>query len=594
MVVLKWLMFLFLKELLATQAESLLPEVVNYALANSFNNTADELNIVIETDFDENNAFFLDTINIILKENWNFRLQIHINNEAVQKCGDFNLWFIGSYKAFGRLLPWIRANHRDSQLYYFIVFKNSATKMLYINDIEKIFSDFLLLMVANVNVIIETDSNEVLFYTFFPYQKNACRSTKPLITHRFSDTSFNIEKPFFPSKADNFCGCPLRVITKNELIVNMAKDNEPNTLENYEMSILEVIMLKEFASRMNFKPEIYESVDLNIFDSELPITNGKIDVLLAYMASGPMKNYLYSKTVPYYLSWMVIAVNPQLNTFRTQAWILAPFNLTTWIYILASLSLITGGIILINTRRFKRFFNVLRQHDNQLGGLDIISLVIGTSIQHLPNKIWLRFSLIAFSLGALVIRTVYLGKIYDAFRGQVLLIPPRSIKELFAENYTILTYPYFKSIIDDLNGIEYQNIQYLLQSTKSSEMFEDSEKMALVTTFVHIYTFFSAKERSKLMMEGVLREQMCIFFQKHSFILPKINEITMKMEQAGILNYFRKGFEKINNPQLEGDLEPKPLGLESFAYIIYAAIILNGISLLVFIFELLWHSINKI
>ncbi|XP_055845150.1 uncharacterized protein LOC129911380 [Episyrphus balteatus] len=423
-------------------------------------------------------------------------------------------------------------------------------------------------MIANVNVIMETASEEVLFYTFFPYQEFACRSTIPVLTHRFNDNFVHLDGPFFPPKDVNFHGCPLRVLTTNEVILNLANYKKPKALQNYGMSIFEAKMLKEFTSRMNFMPEVYEWAHLKSPDSELPITDGKIDVLLSYIRNSPKKNYLYSKTVPYYFSWMVIAVYPQFNKFRTQAWIVAPFNFTTWSFLIASLSLITSCIILANTRRVKQIFSLIRQSDSQLGGLDVISLVIGGSIEHLPKKIFLRFSLTALSLGTLVIRTAYIGKIYDAFRGQTLLIPPRSLKQLFAENYTILATYYYKYIVDDLSkNIDYPNFKEIIDVTKIFDLLAGDKKEALVTTFITVYTFFPANAIKKLQMESVFGEQNCIFFQMHSFILPKFNDIIVRLEEAGILNYFQKGFNKLNDGDLiniQGNQEPEVLCVESF------------------------------
>ncbi|XP_055918301.1 uncharacterized protein LOC129950383 [Eupeodes corollae] len=602
---LRLLIFLiFIQELLGHQPESLLPAAIKYALAGSFNDTtfADVLNVVIQSDAKENQVIFLDTIDNILSDNWKFVININVNNNFGQLTSDFSLWFIDSYVAFRRLLPWIQAYHKDSQLYYFIVLCSSNTEKSHLHEIQNIFTDFLDLMVANVNVIIESLNGEVLFYTFYPFQDlTSCRSAKPFLTYIFKNITSNARRNFFPPKADNLNLCPLRIRTNNEIILNVANFGIPKQLINYEMALLEFIMLEELSSRMNFTLEIYDYPS-TLLESELlsfqtsgekSLNNGKIDFVLSYSFNQPYSNTFFSKSVPYYLTWLIMVLRPLTNNLQTFPWILEPFTVTTWIYIIVSFSSIIGCLTFAGrSTRFSKILHHLQYR--QPKALEILSVVIGSPVLYMPRNNFLRFCIMVLMLGMFILRSAHQGKLFDVFRGRIKLKIPRSIKELSENNYTIYSMRFYKSFINNVNQVEYQYFREIpINEPLQNNLFENNKRIALVLSFINIFTFYTTTQRKALVMEPIFQEQICVFFQQHSIIQPKINEIIMRLEDSGILHNLRKTFENLNNQGLTLDRryqEPKPLGLGHFTNAFYMSATLCTISCSVFIVELLWNK----
>ncbi|XP_055909279.1 uncharacterized protein LOC129944112 [Eupeodes corollae] len=570
-------------------SKSILSEAITYALNCSFNEKIHILHIVIETDFNDTREVFFDEIDNILAKNWNFRLLIDVNNLDGKVVSDHNLWFIDSHEAFLRLFPWIEDYHRNSQLFFFIVLKSSKQED-HFNVIEEIFSDFLELSIANVNVITENTSvGEVSFYTFFPYQELNCQSAKPFKTHRFKIDSI---KPndcqFFAFKADNLHGCPLRIRTRNELILILGGYELSYQVVNYAMSVLELVLVKEFAIRMNFSFEILNAtMILNNTEVVAPEAHDltpdrKTELVIGFFQLNYLDERFFSKSVSYYLSWLVISLHPQPNKLHTKGyWLFVAFNYTTWICIVAFFTIIFGSLFVISrNQRYPR-------------GLELLTFALGTSMGHLSSR-WnsVRFSFIALSLGTMVLRAAYQGKLFDAYRGQKMLETPHSIKDLFAQNYTICAHSYYHAIINELNGLEYPNFR-TIQAYHGINLFDDKEKLALVASFGFIFTFNTEENCKKLFLEPVLMEIVCMFFKKHSIIQPKIDEIIMKMEEAGILPYLRRSFENIDDIGFDQDQkmesEPKSLVLQQFAFTFWLWVGLCGISFLVFIGELLWQ-----
>ncbi|XP_055920930.1 uncharacterized protein LOC129952399 [Eupeodes corollae] len=592
---------IFLQEFLV-KSEPLISEAVKYAIDSSFNYVANQLNVVIETDLDESKEIFLDVIDDIMKKNWTFSLQIDVNNKIVQSTGDHNLWFIDSYEAFRRLLPWIPAYHTDSQLYYFLVLRNKVFEKSHVHDeIQSIFHDFLQFMIANVNVITETASGEVLFYTFYPYQESDCRSSKPVITQTFRNNgSIKSITPFFPPKTDNFHQCPLRIRTGNDVVLNMGNFSINNQLVNYEMSFLEAYMFTEISERMNLTLEIYTTDHSKPFKlsnngtilrhvPQQPLVYGELDVAFGFYANTAKLIRFVSNSVPYYLTNVVITLYPHSDTLLSNAWVLVPFTSVTWICIFGSFALISGCAILIKRNtKFCRIFNLENDHP---ASLEILSIAIGVSVGHLPRKTNLRFCFVVLSLSTLVLRSAYQGKLFDAYRGRAMADLPHTIQELFAENYTIYAHSHYQTIVNYVNEIEYLNLQDLGIRSRAFSFLELEERIALVTSFVYIYTFYTLEERQKLVSAAILQEQICLYFQQHSVIRPNINDIVMKLEESGILHNWRKNFESINAYRLQaGDSRTaEPLVLERLTFTFYLAGALIAISCLVFLFELMFE-----
>ncbi|XP_055844502.1 uncharacterized protein LOC129910921 [Episyrphus balteatus] len=371
MLVLRLMVVGIILQIFLVEAKSLLADTIKYAVSNTFNKTANLVQVVIETDSENNLVAYLEIMDKILAyDYWLFRWQIDVNNKNIQFVSDYNLLFIDSYEAFRRLLQSIGNYNIDSQVFYFIVLRTPEN---YVDDIQKIFSDFLFLMIANVNVIIETVFEEVLFYSFNPYQKLACQSTNPLLTHRFSaNKSIKSSIPFFPPKADNLHGCPLRIGTANELVVALANNKVPENRSSPDISFLELTILKEFVSRTNFT---VANIDPYFFEPEEILKSGKIDMIISCFANGPKRNKVLSKTQFYFLSRIVIVLSKRFNAFRTYVWIQEPFNSTTWICVVASLTFITGCCLIL--ARIRRVFQKNPYYNE---GLEILSVSIGAPI----------------------------------------------------------------------------------------------------------------------------------------------------------------------------------------------------------------------
>ncbi|XP_055918399.1 uncharacterized protein LOC129950486 [Eupeodes corollae] len=575
--------------------KTILPEAITYAVANSFNNTANLVHVVIETSHDNNTLDFLDALDNLLGFNvWSFRLQIDINNKNCRPASDHNLWFIDSYKAFRRLFPLIENYFRDSQLFFLIVLKCSKSIQGQLIVMEKIFSDFLRLMIANVNLLIETASGEVSFYTFYPFQEYACRSAKPFKMYTSYQNSLrNSNILLFPTKANNLYECSLRLKTRNRIMLNSGK---------YEVFGLEAMIAHELASRMNFSYEIIRRFDKGHFlpnenssEPHYALKNGEIDLVFGIYTNNVVINHFLSKSVMYLMSHTVIAFRNQPEPFNSYDWLLFPFDFRTWLFTLLSLVVISGGIFCVKKNQL--LLNVMQLE--YVGLLEILSLSIGSTVEHLPRKSCLRFVFIVFSFGTLILRTAYLGKLFDAYRGMTMEKQDRDFNQLLAENYTIFSHSYYAAFISELKT-KRGNTRYVtlgaLENLRTHS--KTVRKYAIFTTFLEFYSAFFQENHNDWIFKIVFAEQISMYFPQHSILVPRINEIIERLEESGISHQIRKNYDIIHYYGSAGGKyggksstsHDMALNFERFSFTFYLFIAMDAFACFVFIIEVLLKS----
>lgn len=132
----------------------------------------------------------------------------------------------------------------DTQEYYIIFLQIRDAQMP--EERAKILQYCLDNYWLHCNVMIQNAKGEVLIYTYFPFQEDACFSSDPVLINQFDGVRF-VNDVMFPIKVQNLYGCPIRMNLWEIPPFILFPDN---TTEIY--TGLEMIILKTLSKHLNF------------------------------------------------------------------------------------------------------------------------------------------------------------------------------------------------------------------------------------------------------------------------------------------------------------------------------------------------------
>lgn len=163
----------------------------------------------------------------------------------------FNIFFVSSRASFKRILMKITHRNFNHQGLYLIVI--SRVDYAIYKTMEGIFSDLWSEYIVNVNIVwmpFEND-NEILMFTYFPYNEFYCGSVAPIIINQFIDKNWTLTgREIFPNKMKNLHGCVLNVATFNNppfAIISKEHENKQLKIDGIDGMLLHVI-----SQSMNF------------------------------------------------------------------------------------------------------------------------------------------------------------------------------------------------------------------------------------------------------------------------------------------------------------------------------------------------------
>ncbi|CAG9807509.1 unnamed protein product [Chironomus riparius] len=116
--------------------------------------------------------------------------------------------------------------------------------------------------------------------------------------------------------------------------------------------------------------------------------------------------------------------------------LLFPFDFWTWIYLLVIFECSFLSILIINWLPVK-IQDLVYGENVMTPALNVGAIFFGMSQTQVPFKSFPRIILITFIFFCLVMRTAYQGVLFEMIAADIRKPPPRTIAELFANNYSI-------------------------------------------------------------------------------------------------------------------------------------------------------------
>lgn len=447
-----------------------------------------------------------------------------------------SVFFLDTMEVFNILVKNIVPTKFDFKGNFLFVLMNTSKTLDSSGDV---FSALWQKYVYNVNAIYKTDGNEIVVTTFLPFESSkSCGDTQPKIINKFRHGKFE-NNLIFPPKMRNFNGCPLRVVTFEDVdVVMRAADSDK--LYGYGIELLDVL-----AEQLNFKPDInflYGDFPFGIvYDNGTSVgALGELYKNLSDLAIGtfflkPQRIKLFDYTTTFDVDDLVWVIPPG-RFYSPLEKLLQPFSNIVWILI--SVIIIIGiSVILIINYKFRNFKNFVYGTNVNHPLINMILVILGTQQTHLPKRNFARFLLMMFLIFCLVVRNIYQGALYQFLHSDGRHKEVQSVEEMIEKNFTF--YAYELSMFDLIQASNseifkrtkpYIRYNFLLNTT-----FEGGERVTGLTTKKDVY---SQELDIKFIKEPFMPINIVLYLRKNSFLTKSVSFTIDQLLAGGIMQHY--------------------------------------------------------
>lgn len=297
--------------------------------------------------------------------------------------------------------------------------------------------------IYNVNIIYAENKNEASVLTFFPFRRNNCANTHPVVINKFQNGSFINDEggKFYPDKFKNLNNCSIRVGTS----LDAAPCVEQKVTENGQIyaSGSDISVLNGLSEALNFHIDYTFTKTQGYLDKDGK-ADGPFKLLLeknvdlgfdCYWLTRTRLEHLDSTTA-YYNDYAIIVIPPgqEFSAFEKLEY---PFSWTVWILLLTTS--IAGLIIIciVKFSRSKRLQNFIFGHNVNAPDLNMLAALLGGAQNILPKTNFARFLLFNYLIFGLNIRTFYQALMFHLMQQEHRHSELQSIDEIKANDLSI-------------------------------------------------------------------------------------------------------------------------------------------------------------
>lgn len=377
----------------------------------------------------------------ILRDSVGFPVQIESYEKALkphQRKRFFTIIFAGNIRSLENFCNEIAHEIFHFNGYFVIITSNQSLAM------DHIFEIFWKKFIFNVNVLVTTESSpKASLFTFIPFQETFCDDISAVKINEFDgETKKWTTDAFFPKKLRNLQKCAIKVGTYRNLPGTMIK--LANGTKMYYG--LEDDILSELATQLNFSVDIkIYPIDSGVFHKNKTATGlmkrvleQEVNLIYGTLSLQSSRTEFLSATNPNYFDRIVLVIPPALLIDPVKK-LLLPFEFLTWMGILLMLSIacfITTAIKFLPSG----FHNLIIGRNIKNEYLRIWGLLLGVSLEKLPNRNFARFVLMLFTMFSLVMRASYMGSLFNILKNDISSNEINSISELDRMGFTFFIY----------------------------------------------------------------------------------------------------------------------------------------------------------
>lgn len=190
-------------------------------------------------------------------------------------------------------------------------------------------------------------------------------------------------------------------------------------------------------------------------------------------------------------------------------------------------------------------------------GMNLELIMVGMPMLQPPSSSAKRMYCIILMFYALLIRTVYQGKLYHLIRTHQLNRLPQNIEELVEHNYTVVLSFEMHEMLADIPTV--QHMQFYTLSGKSTGIqapdylaAHPQERRLVAASGMEFFMRFNRQSAYRAQLEqraghhfeliplDVLDVQLTMYLRKHSFLIDEFNEQIMWMRSVGLLAFWSR------------------------------------------------------
>lgn len=398
------------------------------------------------------------------------------------------------------------------------------------NDLKKSFQVLFDMLIVNAQILVLNNENqeEVLIYTYFPFEENNCEKINPIIWNIFKNGNLTEKKIVFPNKVENMNGCKIKIAVFEKPPFIFCKKINNKT----KISGIEGMLLNSISKTINFTLDV-TIVKEEQFQSMLTTRKVLKDIFQDISIGGRglasaeyRMKYDSSKAYIYVSLSFVFPLEDWETSYEK---FFRPFTVNTWFSICLMFGFSAIFIIILKlTKRKTRNF-IIGTTDTPF--FDMISIFLNHPIARPATRTFARTLTIHWILLSLIISAAYQGTLFQYLQG-IDKIPIYTINELVNKGYKFVipnrTRDLFTVIPEVYDNIDLENDVPQLKC-----------KHAVMTNhFRKKYFSMINKLNYTESTANIFLFPISMLLRKSSYLKPEINRVISKFLANGLIKHW--------------------------------------------------------
>ena len=299
----------------------------------------------------------------------------------------------------------------------------------------------------------------------------------------------------------------------------------------------------------------------------------------------------FSHTVPYVLIPLAIVVPPGEQYGEIEKF-LRPFSLKVWVVML-TVFVVTVFLIIAVTRLPRRYYDFLIGSNVKTPLYNFLAVVYGISLTVLPARNFNRFVLMNFMLYWLVLRSVYVGKIFTILQSRDHKPEVSSIQEMMDKKFDFYLYETLASRVQNFSF--YQRRVVVKNADLDETLLKTLNPSFKGVVLKHLTPVLYLNEVNKknftlrVCKERFSFNHFVLYFRKNHFLVDEISEKIDAMLENGLIQHMTSKYIDQNMPKADTATSEglKVLAIDHFAglFKLYGFFLLTTV--LVFVVEII-------
>lgn len=469
-----------------------------------------------------------------------------------------------------------------------------------LSDFRTIFQKMFQLYIVNANIIVKSKENpeEVLLYTFFPFEENKCAQIHPILWNTFRNKKFISNKTVYPKKLKNMNKCPLTIATFDKPpFILLSKNGSKYSVDGIEGKLINFL-----SERMNFTQNILTPSDgirgvINANGS----STGASKLLYDGVANVSIGEYgltinviTYMDVTHSYIQSSLAFALPLQRALTSLEKFFVPFDDEVWLYLCSTISLVC---ILITV--LKNFTNKICRRQfglSEMSLFNMLGIIMGNPMINQTKHNFYRKILINCLFSSYVIRTAYQGILFTNLHQVSRVKATYNVAELIKEDYKFFIsqgalIEYFSEMPEVIKRTEITQDVSLKHSDAVNALSKSQNKFAYLKSNVYIAYLnninFKHGNHYRQTTDDIFLLPIVFCVRKSSYLRNAFNEEIEIYQSNGLMMHWIKMFTEKKNDNLH-TVNVQKLTVDELWGTFQICTLFYFLSFIVFVLELIY------